>query len=81
VLGGGQFTGLDPSPGRQQQIGDGIAEDYTTWSRGGRTMMGRLQMNRDWAAPDTGAHWLLHFAVHPRTGTDAAVERGGYPPA
>jgi hypothetical protein len=35
----------------QQQIGDGRDVDYTTWSPGGRTMLGRLQMNQDWAAP------------------------------
>ncbi|MBV9163476.1 MAG: VOC family protein [Pseudonocardiales bacterium] len=60
---------------RQQQIGDGIEVDYTIWSRGGRTMLCRLQMNQDWAAPDIGAHWLLYFAVDPRTGTDAAVDQ------
>jgi uncharacterized protein len=49
--------------------------DYTTWSRGGRTLLGRLQMNKDWATPGIGAHWMLHFAVDPRTGTDAAVDR------
>lgn len=60
---------------RQRQIGDGRSVDYTIWSRGGHTILGRLQMNRDWASPDIGAHWLPHFAVDPRTGTDAAVER------
>jgi len=59
----------------QQQIGDGRSVDYTTWSQGGRTMLGRLQMNDDWAAPGTAAHWMLHFAVNPRTGIDAAVDR------
>ena len=60
---------------RQQQIGDGIEMDYTTWSRGEQIMLGRLQLNEDWAAPDTTAHWMLHFAVDPQTGTDAAVNR------
>jgi uncharacterized protein len=60
---------------RQAQIGDGVDLDYTTWSRGGQMMLGRLQMNADWAAPDTRAHWRLHFAVDPQTGTDAAVDR------
>jgi predicted enzyme related to lactoylglutathione lyase len=60
---------------RQRQIGDGTDVDYTIWSRGGRTMLSRLQMNQDWAAPGIGAHWMLHFAVDPRTGTDAAVDR------
>lgn len=60
----------------QQQIGDGRDVDYTTWSPGGRTMLGRLQMNTDWAAPDTPAHWMLHFAVNPQIGTDATVNRG-----
>ncbi|MGH3780463.1 MAG: hypothetical protein ACRDRO_07495 [Pseudonocardiaceae bacterium] len=41
---------------RQQQIGDGRYVDYTTWSRGGRTMLGRLEMNEDWAPPDIAAH-------------------------
>jgi uncharacterized protein len=59
----------------QQQIGDGALVDYTVWSRGGRTMLGRLQMNEHWAFPDDDAHWMLYFAVDPRTGTDATVER------
>lgn len=59
----------------QEQIGDGASVDYTTWSLGGPTMLGRLQMNEGWAAPDTAAHWMLHFAVDPRTGTDAAADR------
>jgi predicted enzyme related to lactoylglutathione lyase len=60
---------------RQAQIGDGVDLDYTTWSRGGQMTLGRLQMNEDWAAPETRAHWILHFAVDPQTGTDAAVDR------
>jgi predicted enzyme related to lactoylglutathione lyase len=59
----------------QQQIGDGRDVDYTTWSPGGRTMLGRLQMNTGWAAPDTPAHWMLHFAVDPQIGIDATVHR------
>jgi predicted enzyme related to lactoylglutathione lyase len=60
----------------QQQIGDGrYVVDYTTWSRGGRTMLGRLQMNEEWAEPGIAAHWMLHFAVDPRIGIDAAVDR------
>jgi uncharacterized protein len=58
----------------QQQIGDGRHVDYTTWSRGGPTMLARLQMNEDWA-PGIPAHWMLHFAVDPQAGTDAAVNR------
>ncbi len=58
----------------QQQIGDGREVDYTTWSRGGPTMLGRLQMSEDWAL-DIPAHWMLHFAVDPQEGTDAAVNR------
>jgi hypothetical protein len=27
---------------RQKQIGDGVDLDYTTWSRGGQMMLGRL---------------------------------------
>jgi hypothetical protein len=60
---------------QQQQIGDGRDVDYTTWSRGGRTMLGRLQMNQDWAVPGIAARWMLYFAVDPRTGIDAAVDR------
>jgi uncharacterized protein len=59
----------------QRQIGDGISVDDTIWSQAGRTVLGRLQMNEEWADPEIGAHWLLHFAVDPRTGTDAAVDR------
>jgi len=59
----------------QQQIGDDIDVDYTTWSCGGQTMLGRLQLNEDWADADIPAHWMLHFAVDPQTGTDAAVSR------
>jgi len=57
----------------QQQIGDGRMVDYTTWSRMGHTMLGRLQMNEAWAAPGTPAHWMLHFAVDPQIGTDAVA--------
>ncbi len=53
---------------RQEQIRDGVDPDYTTWSRGGQMMLDRLQMNEDWAAPETRAHWMLHFAVDPQTG-------------
>ncbi|HEY6424992.1 MAG TPA: VOC family protein [Pseudonocardiaceae bacterium] len=60
---------------RQQQFGDGIEVDYAIWSVGGRTILGRLQMDEGWAAPDVAAHWMLHFAVDPHTGTDEAVTR------
>jgi predicted enzyme related to lactoylglutathione lyase len=60
---------------QQRQIGDGIEVDYTTWSRDGKTMLGRLEMNESWADPDCAAHWMLHFAVEPRIGTDAAAHR------
>ena len=60
---------------RQRQIGDGIDVDYTTWSSGTQTMLGRLQMNRDWVDPDCAARWILHFAVDPQIGTDAAAHR------
>ena len=60
---------------QQHQIGDGVDVDYTTWSRYAHTMLGRLQMHLDWAAPDQGAQWMLHFAVDPRMGTDAATDR------
>jgi hypothetical protein len=61
---------------QQQQIGDGINVDYTTWSTDGETMLGRLGMNEGWADPDcAGAHWMLHFAVESRIGIDAAAHR------
>jgi predicted enzyme related to lactoylglutathione lyase len=58
----------------QQQIGDGIDVDYTTWSRGVQLILGRLQMGDDWSS-DIAAHWMPHFAVDPQTGTDTAVNR------
>jgi uncharacterized protein len=60
---------------QQQQIGDGINVDYTTWSVDGDTMLGRLGMHESWADPGCAAHWMLHFAVESRIGTDAAVDR------
>lgn len=60
---------------RQRQIGDGVDVDYTIWFRDGQPMLGRLQMNQDWADPASAAHWMLHFAVDPRSGTDAAAHR------
>jgi uncharacterized protein len=60
---------------RQQQIGDDIDVDYTTWSCGGQTMLGRFRLNEDWADPDIPAHWMLYFAVDPQTGTDAVAGR------
>jgi predicted enzyme related to lactoylglutathione lyase len=60
---------------RQQQIGNGIDVDYTIWSRSEPTMLGRLQINEEWAPPEIPAHWVLHFAVDPQIGTDAAVNR------
>lgn len=60
---------------QQRQIGDGTEVDYTTWSRDGKTMLGRLEMNESWADPDCAAHWMLHFAVEPQIGTDAAAHR------
>ena len=59
---------------RQQQVGDGIDVDYTTWSRGEQMLLGRIQMGPDWSG-DIAAHWMLHFVVDPLTGTDAAVNR------
>jgi predicted enzyme related to lactoylglutathione lyase len=60
---------------QQQQIGDGINVDYTTWSTDGETMLGRLGMNEGWADPDRAAHWMLHFAVESRIGIDASAHR------
>jgi hypothetical protein len=75
ILDGGVSHADLASADVQRQIGDGRYVDYTTWSRDGYTMLGRLQMNEDWAAPGIAAHWMLHFAVDPRTGIDAAVDR------
>jgi len=60
---------------QQRQIGYGIDLDYATWTGDGQTMLGRLQMNRNWADPGCAAHWMLHFAVDPKIGTDAAADR------
>jgi uncharacterized protein len=60
---------------QQHQIGDGIDVNYTTWSRNEHTMLGRLQMHPGWADADWGAQWMLHFAVNPQIGTDAAANR------
>ncbi|MGH3872134.1 MAG: VOC family protein [Pseudonocardiaceae bacterium] len=59
---------------RQQQVGDGVELDYTTWSRGEQMLLGRIQMGQNWSA-DITAHWMLHFVVDPQIGTDAAVNR------
>ncbi|HEY3895651.1 MAG TPA: VOC family protein [Pseudonocardiaceae bacterium] len=59
---------------QQDQIGDGQNVDYTSWSRGGSTMLARIQMNEDWAS-GVASHWLPHFTVHPEVGTDAMVNR------
>lgn len=58
---------------RRKQIGDGY-DDYTAWSLGERTILGRLQMDEQWS-DDTSPHWMLYFAVDPVTGTDGAVNR------
>jgi predicted enzyme related to lactoylglutathione lyase len=58
----------------QQQIGDGVDVDYTTWSRGGQMLLGRIQIGKN-SSPDITAQWMLHFVVDPRTGTDDAVNR------
>ncbi|MGH4019636.1 MAG: VOC family protein [Pseudonocardiaceae bacterium] len=59
---------------RQQQIGDGVTFDYTTWALGDYTPLGRLLMGPDFP-PDTAPHWLPYFAVDPATGTDSAAFR------
>lgn len=65
---------------RQEQIGDGVTFDYTIWSLGDYTPLGRLLMGAHCPA-DTAPHWLPHFAVDPAAGTDAtamrAVQLGG----
>jgi predicted enzyme related to lactoylglutathione lyase len=59
---------------RRQQIGDGLDVDYTAWTLGERTMLGRLQMDEQWS-PDIPPHWTLYFAVDPAIGTDGTVNR------
>lgn len=59
----------------QHQIGDGLDVDYTTWSQYGHPLLGRLRMHPDWAHPHQTAQWMLHFAVDPQMGTDAATDR------
>jgi uncharacterized protein len=58
---------------QQHQIGDGHQVDYTSWSRGGPTILARFQMNKD--SPEIPTHWMPHFAVDPQTGTDTMVSR------
>ncbi len=59
---------------RQQQLGDLATLDYTTWTLGEQTWLGRLQMGPEFPA-DTAPHWLPHFAVDPASGTDAETFR------
>lgn len=59
---------------RRQQIGEGIDVDYTSWSLGERTILGRLQMDEQWSW-DTPPHWMLYFAVDPAIGTDGTANR------
>jgi predicted enzyme related to lactoylglutathione lyase len=60
---------------QQHQIGDGREVDYTIWSRDGHPLLGRLRMHPAWADPEWTTQWMLHFAVDPRIGTDAAADR------
>jgi hypothetical protein len=41
-----------------------MASTWTTCE--GQTVLGRLQMNRNWADPGCTARWMLHFAVDPQ---------------
>ncbi len=59
---------------RQEQIGDGVNFDYTTWSLGTGTLLGRLRMGEEFS-PETSPHWMVYFSVEPETGTDGAVAR------
>ncbi|MGH3543450.1 MAG: VOC family protein [Pseudonocardiaceae bacterium] len=59
---------------RQDQIGPDVGGDYTTWSLGEHTILGRFQMSEDQSL-DTPSYWMLYFAVDPETGTDGAVNR------
>ncbi|MPZ65068.1 MAG: VOC family protein [Pseudonocardiaceae bacterium] len=65
---------------RQQQIGDAGRLDYTSWTLGGQTSLGRLQLGPEYPA-ETAPHWLPHFAIDPESGIDAetyrAVKLGG----
>lgn len=49
-------------------------EDYTGYSMGIRTRLGRVRMGPGFPA-DTAPHWMPYFAAEPRTGVDAAVQR------
>lgn len=59
---------------RQQQIGDGATFDYTTWTLGEQTRVGRLLMGPEFP-PETTSHWIPYFAVDPDVGTDTATGR------
>lgn len=59
---------------RQQQIGNGTEVDYTAWSLGDYTLLGRLTMGKD-RRSDTQSHWMIYFAVDPNTGTDDTVNQ------
>ncbi|MEV4896654.1 hypothetical protein AB0K48_45575, partial [Nonomuraea sp. NPDC055795] len=54
----------------QRQIGDGRHFDYTVWSAGGQTRLGR-HADKSYVLP----YWLVYFAVDPAVGTDATVVR------
>ncbi|MGH3940550.1 MAG: VOC family protein [Pseudonocardiaceae bacterium] len=59
---------------RQQQIGDVTEMDYTVWSLGDYTLLGRFTIDKD-EYSDTPAYWMIYFAVDPETGTDDTVNR------
>ena len=58
----------------QEQVGDGVAYDYTTWSLYGEQQLGRLQMGPEFP-PDQPAHWMVYFGVDPDLGTDLTANR------
>ena len=58
----------------QEQIGDGVDYDYTTWALRGDQVLGRLRMGPEFAA-DHPAHWMVYFGVDPEMGTDLAANR------
>jgi len=59
---------------RQEQFGDGVSLDYTTWSLGEQVRLARLKMGPEFPR-DTAPHWMPYFAVDSDIGTDAATSR------
>lgn len=58
----------------QRQFGDGHQIDYTVYSVGEDSALGRVRMALDTPA-DTPPRWIAHFAVHPDVGFDETLRR------